>query len=117
MHPDGYVQLRDRIKDIVISGGENISTVEVEVALLAHPAVTEAAVVGAPDERWGEVVKAFVILKGGSELTGDELRAFARERLARYKVPKIIEFVDDLPKTSTGKIQKFVLRDRARTAK
>jgi fatty-acyl-CoA synthase len=117
MHPDGYVQLRDRIKDIVISGGENISTVEVEVALLAHPAVTEAAVVGAPDERWGEVVKAFVILRGGSELTGDELRAFARERLARYKVPKIIEFVDDLPKTSTGKIQKFVLRDRARTAK
>jgi fatty-acyl-CoA synthase len=115
MHPDGYVQLRDRLKDIVISGGENISTVEVEGTLLAHPAVVEAAVVGVPDEHWGEVVKAFVVRREDA-LSADELREFARERLARFKVPKLIEFIDELPKTSTGKIQKFVLRDHKRTA-
>jgi fatty-acyl-CoA synthase len=112
MYPDGYVQLRDRIKDIVISGGENVSTVEVEVALVAHPAVVEAAVIGVPDERWGEIVKAFVVLRAGDNVTGAELQEFARERLARYKIPKLIEFTSDLPKTSTGKVQKFVLRAR-----
>jgi fatty-acyl-CoA synthase len=109
MHPDGYVQLRDRLKDIVISGGENVSTVEVESVLVEHPAVVEVAVVGIPDERWGEVVKAFVVAREGS-VTAEELQGFARERLARFKVPRVIAFVEELPKTSTGKIQKFVLR-------
>jgi fatty-acyl-CoA synthase len=110
MHPDGYVQLQDRLKDIVISGGENVSTVQVEAALIEHPDVVEAAVIGVPDEHWGEVVKAFVVRREPSDLTAEELRDFARARLARFKVPKSIEFMDDLPKTATGKIQKFVLR-------
>jgi fatty-acyl-CoA synthase len=114
MHPDGYVELRDRLKDIVISGGENVSTIEVEQALTAHPAVAEVAVVGAPDEQWGEVPVAFVVARDRDRLDQDKLRAFARERLARFKVPKRIEAVEELPKTATGKIQKFVLRERVR---
>ncbi len=110
MHPDGYVELRDRAKDIVISGGENISTIEVENALMAHPGVVEAAVVGGPDEKWGEVAKAFVVAGPGGEPSPDELQAFVRERLARFKVPRRFAFRDELPKTATGKIQKFVLR-------
>ena len=111
VHPDGYIDLRDRAKDIIISGGENISTIEVEQAICAHPAVLEAAVVGIPDDYWGEVPKAFVTLKPGATLTADDLTKFCRERLARFKVPKAITF-GDLPKTSTGKVQKFVLRER-----
>jgi acyl-CoA synthetase (AMP-forming)/AMP-acid ligase II len=113
MHPDGYVELRDRAKDIIISGGENISTIEVERALVAHPAVLEAAVVAVPSERWGERPKAFVTLRPGAELDVDELRAFARRSLAGFKVPDEIEF-GELPKTSTGKVKKFELRQRER---
>jgi acyl-CoA synthetase (AMP-forming)/AMP-acid ligase II len=113
IHPDGYVELRDRLKDVVISGGENIATIEVEQALNAHPAVAEAAVVGAPDERWGEVPVAFVTTTGGESPDPEELRDFVRQRIARFKAPKRIEVVDELPKTGTGKIQKFVLRERA----
>jgi fatty-acyl-CoA synthase len=113
MHPDHYFELRDRLKDIVISGGENIATIEVEQALNAHQAVSEVAVVGTPDERWGEVAVAFVTVQPGEELDPAELRQFARERLAGFKVPRRVEIVDELPKTSTGKIQKFVLRERA----
>jgi fatty-acyl-CoA synthase len=112
-HPDGYVEIRDRSKDIIISGGENIASVEVERALDAHPAVLECAVVGAPDETWGEVPVAFVTLRDGEAADAEELRDFVRQRLARFKVPKRIEFVE-LPKTSTGKIQKNVLRGRVR---
>jgi fatty-acyl-CoA synthase len=112
MHPDGYVELRDRLKDVIISGGENIATIEVEQALMAHPAVSEAAVVGAPDDRWGEVPVAFVTLSAGQPLEAEALRDFARTRLARFKVPKAIHIVDELPKTGTGKIQKFLLRER-----
>jgi fatty-acyl-CoA synthase len=114
MHPDGYVELRDRLKDVVISGGENIATIEVEHALLEHPDLADAAVVGAPDERWGEVPVAFVVARGDGAPEGDELRAFLRDRLAGYKVPKRIEVVDALPKTATGKTQKHVLRDRVK---
>jgi fatty-acyl-CoA synthase len=110
MHPDGYVEIRDRLKDVIISGGENISSIEVEGALLRHPAVQEAAVVGLPDERWGETPHAFVVLTPGATATEDELRRFLRERLAHFKVPTGYRFVDDLPKTATGKIQKYVLR-------
>jgi fatty-acyl-CoA synthase len=110
VHPDGYVEIRDRIKDVIISGGENISSVEVEGALLRHPAVQEVAVVGMPDERWGEAPHAFVVLMSGASATEEELRQFARERLAHFKVPKGFHFVDELPKTATGKIQKYVLR-------
>jgi fatty-acyl-CoA synthase len=110
-HPDGYVEIRDRSKDIIISGGENIASVEVERVLDSHPAVVESAVVGVPDERWGEVPVAFVVLR--EDVDAGALADYARERLARYKVPKRIEF-GDLPKTSTGKIQKNVLREAAR---
>jgi fatty-acyl-CoA synthase len=116
MHPDHYVELRDRLKDIVISGGENVPTIEVEQALSAHPAVAEVAVVGAPDERWGEVPVAFVTANPGQRLDPAELRQFARSRLAGFKVPKRVEVVAELPKTSTGKIQKFHLRNRALAA-
>jgi fatty-acyl-CoA synthase len=112
VHPDGYVELRDRLKDVIISGGENIATIEVEQALAAHPSVSEVAVVAAPDERWGEVPVAFVTAAGGETPEQEELQEFARGRLARFKVPKRIEVVDELPKTGTGKIQKFVLRER-----
>ena len=113
VHPDGYAEIRDRIKDVIISGGENISSVEVEGCLLRHPAVQEVAVVGLPHERWGEAPCAFVVLKAGESTTEPELRDFARARLAHFKVPQWFNFVDELPKTATGKIQKFVLRGRA----
>jgi fatty-acyl-CoA synthase len=112
VHPDGYVELRDRKKDIIISGGENISTIEVEHTLVQHPAVLECAVVSMPDEKWGEVPKAYVSLRPGHAATEAEVAAFCRERLAHFKCPKSIEFVE-LPKTSTGKIQKFKLREMA----
>ncbi len=110
MHPDGYIQLKDRAKDIIISGGENISTVEVEQAIMAHPAVIDVAVVGVPDEKWGERPKAFVILKEGRSVTADDLIAHTRTLLAGYKVPRDIVFPLELPRTSTGKILKFELR-------
>jgi len=110
-HPDGYVEILDRAKDVIISGGENISTVQVEKAIAEHPAVLECAVVSSPDPKWGEVPKAYVTLKPGSTLFAEELIGFLRERIAAFKVPRSIEF-GDLPKTSTGKIQKFVLRER-----
>jgi fatty-acyl-CoA synthase len=110
IHPDGYAEVRDRIKDVIISGGENISSVEVEGVLLRHAAVQEAAVVGLPDEKWGEAPHAFVILKPGATATPEELREFTRERLAHFKAPHTVTFVDELPKTATGKIQKYVLR-------
>jgi fatty-acyl-CoA synthase len=112
VHPDGYVEIRDRIKDVIISGGENISSVEIEGILLRHPAVQEVAVVGMPDERWGEAPHAFVIVAAGANVTGAELRSFARDSMAHFKVPKEFHFVEELPKTATGKIQKFVLRGR-----
>jgi fatty-acyl-CoA synthase len=111
VHSDGYVDLRDRAKDIIISGGENISTIEVERVLYLHPAVLEAAVIGVPDPKWGEVPKAFVTLKPGLEASSDDLVGFVRQHLARFKVPRAIAF-GPLPKTSTGKIQKFKLRDQ-----
>jgi fatty-acyl-CoA synthase len=112
VHPDGYVDIRDRLKDVIISGGENISSVEVEGALLRHEAVLEAAVVGLPDAKWGEAPHAFVVLKPEGTATSDELRAFMRDRLAHFKCPHSFTFVHELPKTATGKIQKFVLRGR-----
>jgi fatty-acyl-CoA synthase len=110
VHSDGYAEIRDRIKDVIISGGENISSVEVEGVLLRHPAVQEAAVVGMPHEKWGEAPHAFVVLRAGATATEAELRQFARENLAHFKIPQWVSFVDDLPKTATGKIQKYVLR-------
>jgi fatty-acyl-CoA synthase len=112
VHPDGYVDIRDRLKDVIISGGENISSVEVEGVLLRHPSVQEAAVVGMPDSKWGEAPHAFIVLKPGAAGVPDELRAFTREHLAHFKCPHTFNFVTDLPKTATGKIQKFVLRGR-----
>jgi len=113
-HADGYIEIKDRSKDIIISGGENISTIEVEDALYAHPAVEEAAVVAKPDEKWGETPCAFVKLKVGyGEITEADIIEHCREHLARFKVPKTVVFTE-LPKTSTGKIQKFVLREEAR---
>jgi fatty-acyl-CoA synthase len=112
MHPDGYIELRDRAKDIIISGGENISTVEVEHALESHPAVLEAAVIGVPDEKWGERPKAFVVLRPGGEASEADLIAHVQRHLARFKAPKAIEFISQVPRTSTGKIQKFELRDK-----
>jgi fatty-acyl-CoA synthase len=114
-HPDGYIQLKDRSKDIIISGGENISSIEVEDALYKHPAVQAAAVVAKPDEKWGETPCAFIELKPNEAATEEEIIAWCRDQLARYKVPRHVVFCD-LPKTSTGKIQKFVLRERAKSA-
>ncbi len=111
MHPDGYIELRDRAKDIIISGGENISSIEVEQVLLRHPAVLECAVVAVPDERWGETPKAFVTLRPGRSAEEAELISFCREHLAHFKAPRCVEFTE-LPKTSTGKVQKNVLRER-----
>jgi fatty-acyl-CoA synthase len=115
MHPDGYIELKDRSKDIIISGGENISTIEVEDVLYRHPSVVEAAVVARPDPMWGETPCAFVTLKPEASATADEIIAFCREHLAHFKAPRTVLF-EALPKTSTGKIQKFVLRDRAKAA-
>ncbi len=112
-HPDGYVKITDRAKDIIISGGENVSSVEVEGVLMHHPAVSLCAVVAKPDAKWGEVPCAFVEVKPGAQVTGEELIAFVRARLAGFKTPKAVVFCD-LPKTSTGKIQKFELRARAK---
>jgi fatty-acyl-CoA synthase len=110
-HPDGYIELRDRKKDIIISGGENISTIEVEQAVARHPAVMECAVVAVPDDKWGERPKAFVTLKPGMQATEGEVIEFCRQHIAHFKCPAAVEF-GDLPKTSTGKVQKFVLRDK-----
>jgi fatty-acyl-CoA synthase len=110
VHADGYVEVRDRIKDVIISGGENISSVEVEGMLLRHPAVLEVGIVGMPDERWGEAPHAFVVLRPGATATEAELREFARSNLAHFKAPHTVTFLAELPKTATGKIQKYVLR-------
>jgi fatty-acyl-CoA synthase len=111
-HPDGYIELRDRAKDIIISGGENISTIEVEQAIVSHPAVLECAVVAVPDDKWGERPKAFVVLKAGEVTDEASIIEHVRERIARYKAPDSVDLVDELPKTSTGKIQKYVLREK-----
>ena len=114
-HADGYIEVKDRSKDIIISGGENISSLEIEECLYRHPQVMEAAVVARPDEKWGETPCAFVVLKpGAAPVSGEDILAWCREHLARYKVPRTVVF-GELPKTSTGKIQKFVLRERARS--
>ena len=113
MHPDGYIQLKDRSKDIIISGGENISSIEVEDALYKHPAVQVVAAVAKPDEKWGETPCAFVELKPGTTATAEELIAWCRKHLAAYMCPRYVVFAE-IPKTSTGKIQKFKLRDMAK---
>ena len=110
VHPDGYVEIRDRLKDVIISGGENISSVEVEGVLLRHPAVQEVAIVGFPHEKWGEAPHAFVVLHAGAQADERELCEFARANLAHFKAPHSVTFVKELPKTATGKIQKYVLR-------
>ena len=110
VHPDGYVEIRDRLKDVIISGGENISSVEVESILLRHPAVQEVAVVGMPHEKWGEAPQAFVVLKNGAAVGEAELKEFARANMAHFKVPVAFTMIPELPKTATGKIQKYVLR-------
>ncbi|MBB4932257.1 fatty-acyl-CoA synthase [Lipingzhangella halophila] len=112
-HPDGYVEIQDRIKDVIISGGENISSIEVEGVLLRHPSVQEVAVVGVPHEKWGETPRAAVVLQEGAEAAAEDIIAFARENMAHFKAPTEVEFVDQLPKTATGKIQKYVLRGGA----
>jgi fatty-acyl-CoA synthase len=110
VHPDGYVEIRDRLKDVIISGGENISSVEVEGVMLRHPAVQEVAVVGVPHERWGEAPHAFVVLRQGASATEQELIEFVRAKMAHLKTPKGVTFLAELPKTATGKIQKYLLR-------
>jgi len=110
VHPDGYVEIRDRFKDVIISGGENISSVEIEGCLLQHPAVQEVAVVGMPHQRWGESPHAFVILRQGAHATEEELKMHVRNAIAHFKAPQWISFIDELPKTATGKVQKFLLR-------
>jgi acyl-CoA synthetase (AMP-forming)/AMP-acid ligase II len=110
VHPDGYVEIRDRFKDVIISGGENISSVEVEGTLMRHPAVQEVGVVGVKHDKWGEAPHAFVVLKPGASATALELIEFVRDRLAHFKAPHAVTFVNELPKTATGKIQKYVLR-------
>ena len=117
VHPNGYAEIRDRLKDVIISGGENISSVEVEGVLLRHPAIQEVAIVGLPHERWGEAPHAFVVLRSGARATEEELREFARNKLAHFKAPHGVTFVPELPKTATGKVQKYVLRGRPAIAK
>jgi fatty-acyl-CoA synthase len=112
MDSEGYIEVVDRKKDLIISGGENISSIEVEGFLYKHPAVLEAAVIAAPDERWGETVCALVVLKPEAKTTEQELIDFCREHLAHFKCPRRIQFIDALPRTATGKIQKNVLRER-----
>jgi len=112
MHEDGYLELRDRLKDIVVTGGENVASIEVEQALMAHPAVSEVAVIGTPDVKWGELVTACVVLRPGRLANPQDLELFARRHLAGFKLPRRIEVLDSLPKTGTGKVQKFVLRER-----
>jgi fatty-acyl-CoA synthase len=113
MHPDQYIQLKDRSKDIIISGGENISSIEVEDCLYKHPAIQAAAVVAKPDEKWGETPCAFVELKPGKAASAEDILEWCRNGLAKFKVPKYVVFTE-LPKTSTGKIQKFKLREKAK---
>jgi fatty-acyl-CoA synthase len=113
VHLDGYVEIRDRLKDVIISGGENISSVEVEGTLLRHPAIREVAIVGLPDEKWGETPHAFVVLHEDASATEEDVIAFARDNLAHFKAPRGVTFVSELPKTATGKIQKYVLRKGA----
>lgn len=110
VHDDGYIEIRDRWKDVIISGGENISSIEIEGTLLRHPAIQEVAVVGMPHEKWGETPHAFIVLKADTQASSEELRLFCRDHLAHFKVPHGFDFVVELPKTATGKIQKFVLR-------
>jgi fatty-acyl-CoA synthase len=110
LHPDGYVEIRDRGKDVIISGGENITSIEVEQVLATHPAVLESAVVGLPDPEWGEAVVAYVELRPGASATESELVEHVKQRIARFKAPRRVIF-GDLPKTATGKIQKFKLRE------
>ena len=110
VHPDGYAEIRDRLKDVIISGGENISSIEVEGVLLRHPAVQEVAIVGMPHPQWGEAPHAFVVLAPGAAATEEELHQFTRDRIAHFKAPHSVRFVTELPKTATGKIQKYVLR-------
>lgn len=110
-HPDGYIELKDRAKDVIISGGENISSQEVEKVIMEHDEVLEVSVVGVPDAKWGEVPKAFVTRKSGSTVSDEDIINFTRDRIAHFKAPKSVEF-GDLPKTATGKIQKFVLREK-----
>ena len=117
VHPNGYAEIRDRLKDVIISGGENISSVEVEGVLLRHPSIQEVAIVGLPHERWGEAPHAFVVLRSGARATEEELREFARNKLAHFKAPHGVTFVPELPKTATGKVQKYVLRGRPAIAK
>ena len=112
VHPDGYIEVVDRAKDVIVSGGENISSVEVEAMLYEHPAVLEAAVVGIPDNTWGEVPKALVVLKPGQQASAQELMTFCRDHMAHFKAPKSVEFFTELPKTATGKVQKFALREQ-----
>jgi len=111
MHADGSIELRDRKKDVIISGGENVSTIEVEQAVMSHPAVMEAAVIAIPDEKWGEVAKAFVTLKTGCSASAEDIIKHVRGRIAHFKAPRVVEF-GELPKTSTGKIQKYLLREK-----
>ncbi|MEP6885479.1 MAG: long-chain-fatty-acid--CoA ligase [Gammaproteobacteria bacterium] len=111
IHPDGYIEIRDRFKDVIISGGENISSIEIEGALLRHPAVQEVAVVGVPDQKWGETPHAFVVLRLDAVASSEELHQFCREHMAHFKVPRHFSFIAELPKTATGKIQKFMLRN------
>jgi fatty-acyl-CoA synthase len=115
LYPDGYIQLKDRSKDIIISGGENISSIEVEDVLFKHPAVQAAAVVAKPDDKWGETPCAFIELKPGMSATAEEIIAWCRSNLAAFKCPRHVVFTE-LPKTSTGKIQKFRLREMAKAA-
>jgi fatty-acyl-CoA synthase len=110
VHPDGYLEIRDRWKDVIISGGENISSVEIEGILIQHPSVQEAAVVGMAHEKWGETPHAFIVLRNGANGKSDDLHRFCRENLAHFKVPREFHFVTELPKTATGKVQKHVLR-------
>ena len=115
MHSDGYIEIRDRAKDIIISGGENISSLEVERVIYEHPAVLEAAIVATPDDKWGEVPHAYVLLRDDKMITEQELIDFCRQRLAHFKCPKAVHY-GPLPKTSTGKIRKNVLRQELRAA-
>lgn len=117
VHPRGYIEIVDRLKDVIISGGENVSSVEVEGVLYQHPAVADVGVVAQPDEKWGEVPVAFIVLKDGESATPEMLNEFCRARLAHFKVPKYYEFVDTLPRTATGKLQKFRLREQFWTGK
>jgi len=112
---EGYLFLTDRIKDMIVTGGENVYPVEVEEALSQHPGVSEVAVIGTPDERWGEAVKAYVVPAAGADLRAEDLIAFARERLAGYKLPRFVDFAETLPRTPSGKVLKRELRDRYRS--